>query len=172
MPAGLSPIHNNSGKKNCGPLRHGHCSGGKISPTYHSWAAMIQRCTDIHTKAFKNYGARGIRVCHRWTRFDNFLSDMGEKPHGYTIERIDNSKGYEPGNCKWATRFEQGRNKRNNRVFTVYGKSGCLVALSEQFGISWKVVQARIDRLGWDTERAFTTRTAFRVKTHRHSDVP
>ena len=94
-------------------LRHGHCANGRPSPTYTTWAHIVQRCTNPKNKAWKNYGGRGITVCDRWRdSFDAFVDDMGEKPAGLSIDRIDNERGYEPGNCRWATRAEQHANKR------------------------------------------------------------
>lgn len=86
--------------------------GMRGTPTHNSWAGLIQRCTNSNDKSYKNYGGRGIKVCKRWMQFKNFLTDMGIKPNGLTIERIDNSEGYSLRNCKWATPTEQQRNKR------------------------------------------------------------
>jgi len=74
---------------------------------------MIDRCFNKNRKAYSKYGGRGITVCERWMSFDNFRIDMGEKPKGLTIERIDNDKNYEPSNCKWGTMQEQNMNKRH-----------------------------------------------------------
>jgi hypothetical protein len=85
------------------------------TPIYRSWAAMLSRCRNPKDQACKHYGGRGIHVCGRWQRFENFFTDMGEKPKGLTIERINNDKGYFPANCKWATATEQVRNRRINK---------------------------------------------------------
>ncbi|WP_199570603.1 hypothetical protein [Streptomyces murinus] len=88
--------------------RHGH----KSSPLYASWAQMIQRCTNPDHKQWANYGGRGITVCERWLDFPNFLADMGERPAGLTLDRIDNNRSYEPGNCRWADVSTQNSNRR------------------------------------------------------------
>jgi len=85
------------------------------TPTYRSWSSMIARCTNPMHHQWKDYGGRGIKVCEEWTIFENFFSDMGERPKGKSIDRIDNDKGYNSKNCKWSTRTEQNRNKRNSK---------------------------------------------------------
>jgi hypothetical protein len=99
-----------------GNKKHGHIhrkNGKKISSkTYMVWATMKQRCFNPNNKKYKNYGARGITVCERWLDFNNFLEDMGEKPEGYSIERIDVNANYDPSNCIWMPLNNQSFNKQ------------------------------------------------------------
>jgi len=110
-------LHN--GRKSCGCLMsesktiHGHTNGQRYrSRTYRSWDAMKQRCLNINNFKFNYYGGRGIMVCERWMVFENFLADMGERPEGLTLDRIDNDGHYEPINCKWSTYKQQNNNRR------------------------------------------------------------
>ena len=92
---------------------HGHSVEQTQSPTYSTYRNMVRRCTDPNNKDWKNYGARGITVCKRWLNgFQYFLKDMGVKPDGLTLERINNNKGYNPSNCIWIPKSQQSRNRR------------------------------------------------------------
>ena len=116
------------GVKSCGCLRvdnlktHGLCG----SSEHIVWCNMLQRCSDVNGKSYDRYGGRGIGVCDRWLSFELFFSDMGNRPSNkYTIERIDNNVGYEPSNCKWATREENNRNTSRSKIWSVYGDMYC-----------------------------------------------
>lgn len=129
--------------------KHGHSPAkGGFSPTYHSWTAMMQRCTNQNSERYKDYGGRGIAVCERWHEFANFLADMGEKPFRKSLDRIDNSGNYEPANCRWATFKAQGRNKRNNRALTVNGETRLLVEWAELRGMKPQMIRDRLAD-GW-----------------------
>lgn len=95
--------------------RHGHHAGGKKTSTYSIWVGIIRRCLNEKNAAYPRYGGRGITVCDRWRVFTNFLEDMGERPDGLSLDRIDNSQGYYPENCRWADAKTQSRNRRTSR---------------------------------------------------------
>ena len=107
----------------CSRKKHNH-SGNKKSKTYRCYHNMINRCYDRKNKSYKDYGSRGIKVCSRWRGKDgfiNFLEDMGEAPKNLSIDRINNSKGYTPKNCKWSTGQEQNLNSRRNVIVEYKG---------------------------------------------------
>ncbi|HQN00755.1 MAG TPA: hypothetical protein PLL36_06750 [Candidatus Hydrogenedentes bacterium] len=157
----------NGTAKSCGCLNieltiersttHGHSRVGKVTLTYRTWAKIIERCLNPNSIGFSDYGGRGIKVCDRWLRFENFLDDMGERDRGKTIERIDNNGNYEKGNCRWATIREQANNKRNNRLLTFNGKTQTVSMWAEQVGLSYEVVLGRLNKRGWSVEKALTT---------------
>lgn len=143
------------------------------SATYSTWSSMISRCTNKNEFSFKNYGGRGISVCSRWLNsFESFLMDMGERPPGCSIDRMDNNGNYEPGNCRWSTDVEQCRNKRSNKLITCHGEIKCLADWLDVFNLSRCIYEGRIRR-GWtDVEAITSTRPRHKRKyTKRNSQV-
>lgn len=136
---------------------HGHTTGG-FSSAYHSWASMMQRCTNPKRRSYKHYGGRGITVCLRWRTFENFLADMGDRPDGKTIDRWPDKDGnYEPGNCRWATNSEQARNSSQTVMVEINGETRPLVEWCERRKISVNTVRCRVKKHGWDYARAIVT---------------
>ncbi len=124
------------------------------TPTYQSWQAMKQRCFQTGHKHYAKYGGRGIKVCERWLVYANFLSDLGPRPEGTSLERNNNNLDYEPNNCRWATRTEQNRNSSQNRIISFRGETKCLAEWCEELNLNYARVYARLFRLNWSVEDA------------------
>lgn len=117
---------------------------------------MMQRCTNSRAASYHRYGGRGISVCERWTKFANFLVDMGERPDGSSLDRIDPNGNYEPANCRWASRQQQQRNRNDNRTYTWRGETLVLQEWAARTGFTYEVLRAR-HRAKWSAEAALTT---------------
>jgi hypothetical protein len=127
--------------------------GRSKTRTYKIWKGMRGRCQCPSNTRWAYYGGRGITVDPRWDNYDAFLEDMGECPPGKSLERIDNSRGYGPDNCRWATLKEQARNQRTNRMIECRGEKKCLAEWCEITGLHHSVIRSRL-RLGWSVEDA------------------
>lgn len=127
------------------------------SDVYRVWRGIRARCLNPANPRWKDYGGRGITMCARWeASFADFAADMGPRPSmNHSIERTDNSKGYEPGNCVWATPSQQQRNRRANAVVEFAGERRCVSEWAEALGVPRSRLEARLRR-GWSVERALT----------------
>jgi hypothetical protein len=150
--------------KSCGCLKvsltklakttHGQTSSRTKTATYATWASIKLRCNNSKQTNYHLYGGRGITYCERWEKFENFLEDMGEKPDGLSIERIDVNGNYEPNNCKWATNAEQALNKRNTINLEYGGIVKPLQLWAKEYGIKPNVLRQRLVRDGLSIHRA------------------
>lgn len=117
-----------------------------LTKTYQSWRHMKSRCNNPSNLDYPNYGGRGITVCDRWLNdYDAFFEDMGERPKGFSLDRINNNGNYEPLNCRWATPTEQANNKRNNSILTINGKTQTLSQWAKEKNIHHTVLLYRIN---------------------------
>ena len=137
---------------------HGQSSGGRTSHEYNSWSAMHQRCNNLKNDDYRLYGGRGITVCERWSKFENFLADMGKRPTAdHSIDRFPDKGGnYEPDNCRWASDPEQTRNMNRNVFVTYKGETLCLADWARRLHLTPGAVTLRI-KSGWSPERAVST---------------
>lgn len=136
---------------------HGHYIKGKPTGTRKTWGEIFQRCNNKNNHAYKWYGGRGIKVCDRWYSFENFVSDMGIRPEGFSLDRVNSDGNYEPGNCRWATAKEQAQNTRQSKRWLIHGveyKSGQQAA--DATGIKRATIQWRVRNgvAGYSTRRA------------------
>lgn len=148
--------------------KHGHTPkiGGTntFSPTYYSWTAMKARCKNPKNIGYTLYGGKGVSYDPDWEYFHNFLSDMGERPSGTTLDRIDTNGNYCKSNCRWATTKEQGRNTSRNRLLLHKGHTKTISTWSEELCLSRQVIERRL-KLGWSIEK--TLETPIRTKKRK-----
>lgn len=127
--------------------------GARHTPEYSVWSGMKRRCTNQNERSFKDYGGRGVQVL--FGSFEEFIAEVGPRPSAkHTIGRIDNDRGYEPGNVRWETTVEQARNKQNTLRVTVNGVTAALTDHCETLGVNYQKAWLRIRRYGWTPERA------------------
>lgn len=137
--------------KSCGCLTA--ASGEVNTPTYYTWAGMKARCLNPNHTAYANYGGRGVKVCNRWNSFENFLADMGHRPDGMELDRVDPNGDYAPGNCRWVTRIENIQNRRNTRTLTIDGDTRTWVEWAAFADITRGALKQRLKR-GWTPAQA------------------
>lgn len=126
--------------------KHGAASRKGRSSEYDTWAQMRHRCRNPNDPAYLDYGGRGIQVCRAWEDFSQFFSDMGPRPSGHSLDRINNDGNYEPSNCRWAPQSTQIRNRRNTRNITLNGMTMCLNDWAKKLGVSVSRLQYRYER--------------------------
>lgn len=115
-------------------------------PLYSIWQGMRRRCLNPKSRMWNDYGGRGITICDRWNSFHAFAADMGERPPGYSLDRIDNDKGYSPENCRWATRQQQQRNQRRAVYVVIDGVQHRAIELAEVAGVKTDTILERVKR--------------------------
>lgn len=136
--------------------QHGHASKRSSTPTYRTWSGMKRRCCVPSDRGFKNYGGRGIQVCHRWREFGNFLRDMGVRPSGSSLGRIDNDGPYSPENCRWERSLQQAENRRTTVWVTWKGRRMALSAFVRNHKVPYQRTWKRIKK-GWTLGEAINT---------------
>jgi len=128
---------------------HGHTAGHGVTTTYNAWILMLGRCYNPNGPQFHDYGGRGITVCERWRySYTNFLRDMGERPTGLLLDRIDNNQGYSPDNCRWTDRTTQNRNRRNTKFAELNGERKPLAEWAEILGEKYMALAYRLRKTG------------------------
>lgn len=127
-----------------GRLKHGHTCKGTKSKEWSAWHDMLDRCYNTKSKSYKDYGGRGITVCKKWDNFTEFLTDMGSSPKGSLLDRIDNSKGYTPANCRWATPKQSARNTRRTRYIMYLGERTTIPDLADRYNLPYEKVFRKI----------------------------
>lgn len=143
-------------KRHGNTVHGGKRRNGRALPEYIVWCGMRKRCNNSKDERYPDYGGRGIKVCERWNDFALFLADMGNRPIGATIDRIDNDGPYSPHNCRWADRIEQANNSRKNRFYTWHGQTKTEAQWARELGMHRGTLRSRLERNGFNIEMAFT----------------
>jgi len=138
-------------------LRHGNCRTKNRSGAYTSWLSMKQRCTNPNDPSYRFHGARGITIDSRWNKFENFLEDMGDRPKGLSIDRINTYGNYEPGNCRWADQVTQTNNTRANVHWEYEGTSRTIAQWATYLGIGYQTLRRRVQIHNWTIKLAIET---------------
>lgn len=144
--------------KSCGCLTRekNTTHGGSNTKTYNIWHSMVQRCKNPSDRSFKDYGGRGITVCDEWLDFACFREDMGPRPAGRSLDRVDVDGNYCKENCRWATSVQQSNNRRNNRIIEYRGERRTMSEWARHLGVTTRLIEYRLSA-GWDTARALDT---------------
>jgi hypothetical protein len=157
----LANMNQQSDKKHS-QYRHGHAGKGSSTPEYNVWCGIKQRCLDEKSEVYPKYGRRGITICERWNDdFKNFLEDMGPRPPNTSLDRIDNDKGYDKENCRWATKTQQAQNRRYVNSFTYKGETKCLTQWGREYNIPYSTLRNRLIEFKWTIEDALETPVSF-----------
>lgn len=161
----VSADHLQQQTRSCGCLaieritRLNRTHGASGSNEHHIWNSMLARCRNTRNRAYKDYGGRGITVCEQWVvSFECFLRDMGSRPTpAHSLDRKNNDEGYNPTNCRWATRVEQNNNARRNHVIEFRGRRQTLAQWARELGIKQTTLRMRLTNYHWSLEEALTT---------------
>jgi len=147
--------------RSCGCLRRSKMHEIINTPVYKVWENMKSRClnTNKNSDDYKRYRGRGIKICKQWMEFKNFYADMGKKPKGLTLERIDNNGDYCKENCRWATKREQANNTRRNRLITYNSKTKTVAQWARVAGVKYTTFWVRLYKLNWSLKRALNEKT-------------
>ena len=145
--------------RSCGCVRkessHGHAYRGKMTPEYRAWQSMLSRCRNENDRRFAQYGGRGIKVCRRWEKFEHFLQDMGRRPRGKRLGRLNVNKGYSPNNCDWVSLRESMNNRTDSTLISFRGKRQSIAQWARQLDINPATLSSRLRR-GWPKAKALS----------------
>ncbi len=142
--------------------KHGHSKRGLRTKTHMVWSSLLQRCHNSNDPGYKNYGGRGISVCQRWRKFENFLADMGERSAGLMIDRINNDGNYSPGNCRWTDKTTSNRNRRStklsvekaNEIRRLYLGGHLQYQIAKMFNVARRSIYKVINNKTWNEYEA------------------